>query len=178
MNTKNNKRYKAGNEKIETAFLSSLYTKDYGDITISEICKRAEINRSTFYAHYDDINDLIIKIESKFANSLTMIFDFGKRQNNDAFVEMFKFIKDNKYFYKAFLNIPYTTLAETTSKSKVLSNIKELNIVKAKDIELFYRANFFGAGIKEICKIWLDRDCKESPQEIANMLLNEYTNRR
>ena len=74
MNTKNNKRYKINCEKIETAFLTLILNHKYEDITISQICETAEINRSTFYAHYDDINDLTIKIESKFANSFVNIF--------------------------------------------------------------------------------------------------------
>ena len=178
MNVKNNKRYKVNSEKIETAFLSMLYNKKYEDITISEICEKSGINRSTFYAHYDDINDLIIKIESKFAHSMSQIFNFGLRQDNDAFVEMFTFVKENKYFYKAFLNIPYVTLAETNTKIEVLKNIgNNRNIDKLNNIDLFYRASFFGAGIKEICRLWLDRDCKESPKQMAKLLYDEYTNR-
>ena len=179
MNIKNNLRYKVSSEKIETAFLSLILNHKYEDITINQICKTAEINRSTFYAHYDDINDLIIKIESRFANSMATIFNFGLKQNNDAFLEMFKFVEKNKYFYKAFLNIPYTTLAEKEAKHQIMSNIKDnIQTNPANDVELLYRANFFGAGIKEICKLWLERDCRESPEQMANILLKEYTNRK
>ena len=178
MNIKNNKRYKINSEKIETAFLALILNHKYEDITISQVCKQAGINRSTFYCHYDDINDLIIKIENKFANSMANIFNFGLRQNNDAFKEMFKFIKENKYFYKAFLSISYQTLAETNTKIDILSNVKENKAAPtSNEIELFYRASFFGAGIKELCRLWLERDCKESPEEMAFILYKEYTNR-
>ena len=179
MNTKNNKRYKINCEKIETAFLTLILNHKYEDITISQICETAKINRSTFYAHYDDINDLTIKIESKFANSFVNIFNNGLRQNHEAFVDMFTFVEKNKYFYKAFLNIPYTTLAEKNSKIQAMSTIKDnLNNPQKSDIELYYRANFFGAGIKEICKLWLERDCKETPEQMATFIFNEYTNRK
>lgn len=178
MNIKNNKRYKISSEKIETTFLTLILNHKYEDITISQICEHAKINRSTFYVHYDDINDLIIKIERKFANGMALIFDYGLRQTHEAFVEMFTFVQKNKYFYKAFLNIPYATLAETKTKEDILSNIKsQAPIQKTNDIELFYRASFFGAGVKEICRMWLERDCKESPEQMAQLLLNEYTNR-
>ena len=178
MNIKNNLRYKMSSEKIETAFLSLILNHKYEDITISQVCKQASINRSTFYCHYDDINDLIIKIESKFAKGTANIFNYGERQTHEAFVEMFSFVKENKYFYKAFLNIPYATLAETNTKIDVLKHIgKNSNIEKSKTMGIFYRASFFGAGIKEICKIWLDRDCKETPKQMAELLLKEYTNR-
>ncbi|MBQ7884556.1 MAG: TetR/AcrR family transcriptional regulator [Clostridia bacterium] len=178
MNTKNNQRYKTNNEKIETAFLSLILNNNYENITISQICERANINRSTFYAHYDDINDLIITIESKFANGMSLIFDFGRRQTHEAFIEMFTFIKKNKYFYKAFLNIPYATFAEKNVQSQILSNLainSKVNI--SNEIELSYRANFFSAGIKEICRLWLERDCKESPKQMAELLIKEYKNR-
>lgn len=179
MNKQNNKRYKMSSEKIETAFLTLILNHKYEDITINQICKIAEINRSTFYSHYDDINDLIIKIESRFANSFTGIFNNGMRQSHEAFVDMFKFVEKNKYFYKAFLNIPYITLAEKNSKQQVFSKIKEnLNSSQKNNIEIFYRASFFGAGIKEICRIWLERDCRETPEEMALFIFNEYTNRK
>ena len=178
MNVKNNLRYKKSSEKIETAFLALILNHRYEDITISQVCKKAGVNRSTFYCHYDDINDLIIKIENKFAKGTASIFNYGERQTHEAFVEMFTFVKENKYFYKAFLNIPYATLAETNIKVEVLRNIGDKNkINKTNNIGIFYRASFFGAGIKEMCRLWLERDCQESPEQMASLLLDEYTNR-
>jgi len=178
MNIKNNSRYKMSSEKIETAFLALILNNKYEDITISQVCKQAGINRSTFYCHYDDINDLVIKIETKFAKETASIFNFGERQTHEAMVELFKFVKENKYFYKAFLNIPYITSAETNTKIDVLKHIGENNIVnKSNKMGIFYRASFFGAGIKEMCRLWLQFDCKESPEEMAKLLLDEYKNR-
>lgn len=180
MNIKNNSRYKMSSEKIETAFLTLILNHSYEEINISQVCKQAGINRSTFYCHYDDINDLIIKIEGKFAKGMATIFDYGNRRTHDAFVEMFTFVRDNKYFYKAFLNIPYATLAEINTKNEVLKNYSETNadVEREKNINIFYRASFFGAGIKEMCRIWLERDCKESPEEMAKLLLEEYPHRK
>jgi len=178
VNVKNNSRYKQSSEKIETAFLSLMYNHRYEDITINKICQRAEINRSTFYCHYDDINDLIIKIEKRFAKVTASIFNYGERQTHQAFVEMFTFIRDNKYFYKAFLNIPFSTLAEHSIRIEVLENIgKNTDIDKSNKMGIYYRANFFGAGIKEMCRLWLEFGCKETPEQMAHLLLEEYANR-
>ena len=178
MNIKNNQRYKMSSEKIETAFLALILKHKYEDITVSQICEKAKINRSTFYCHYDDINDLIVKIESRFAKGTASIFNFGERQTHEAFIELFTFVKENKYFYKAFLNIPYITFAETSTKLAVLENIGNKNKkLKSEAIGIFYRASFFGAGIKEMCRLWLERDCQESPQQMATLLLEEYKNR-
>jgi len=175
MNIANNQRYKVSSEKIETAFLALMLNNKYEDITINQICKHANINRSTFYNHYDDINDLIIKIEGNYANAVANIFNFGERYSPEAFIDMFNFIKKNKSFYKAFLNIPYITLAESSTKLDVLKNLGNKNKkLKNQSIEIYYRANFFGAGIKEICRLWLSRDCQESPEQMTKLILDEY----
>ena len=178
MNIKNNSRYKMSSEKIETAFLSLLNNYKYEEITISQVCKQAGVNRSTFYCHYDDINDLIIKIENKFAQGTVNIFNYGERQNHEAMIEMFSFVKENKLFYNAFLNIPYITIAEKQTKNECLEHISQkINADTKQKNNLFYRASFFGAGIKELCRLWLEKGCVESPKQMAELLLEEYKNR-
>ena len=61
MNTKNNRRRRESIERIEKAFLELLQTKELHEITVSDICKSCELNRSTFYANYIDIFDLADK---------------------------------------------------------------------------------------------------------------------
>ena len=57
MNVKNNKRRRESQEKIERAFIELLQTREIKDITVSDIIKMTELNRSTFYANYIDIFD-------------------------------------------------------------------------------------------------------------------------
>ncbi len=58
MNTPNNKRRKASQDKIEKVFIKLIQKYELNEISVSDICKLAEINRSTFYANYLDIYDL------------------------------------------------------------------------------------------------------------------------
>lgn len=44
---------------MDEAFLSILEKKEFAYITVKEICERAGVNRSTFYLHYETINDLL-----------------------------------------------------------------------------------------------------------------------
>ena len=45
--------------KMDKAFLEILEEKDFDYITVKEICKKAGVNRSTFYLHYETIGDLL-----------------------------------------------------------------------------------------------------------------------
>ena len=44
---------------MNEALLLLLENKDYEYITVKEICSKAGVNRSTFYLHYETIDDLL-----------------------------------------------------------------------------------------------------------------------
>ena len=68
MNTPNNKRKKESMERIEKVFIELLQTKELNEISVSDICKRAGLNRTTFYANYTDIYGLADAIRDKLEN--------------------------------------------------------------------------------------------------------------
>ena len=45
--------------KMDLALISLLKKKPFEYITVSEICKTAGVNRSTFYLHYETVGDLL-----------------------------------------------------------------------------------------------------------------------
>ena len=45
--------------KMDEALLALLEKKNFQYITVKEICDMAEVNRSTFYLHYETIDDLL-----------------------------------------------------------------------------------------------------------------------
>ena len=55
---------------IKDTFLNLLENKDITNITVTEICKEADINRATFYRYYIDIYDLLTKVEEEFTDEL------------------------------------------------------------------------------------------------------------
>ncbi|MBP5248910.1 MAG: TetR/AcrR family transcriptional regulator, partial [Lachnospiraceae bacterium] len=56
---KNESKYFKSAGKMQSALISLLDTKNFELITIKEICEEAGVNRSTFYLHYDNVNDLL-----------------------------------------------------------------------------------------------------------------------
>ena len=64
--TAHNRRTAYTKTAIRRTFFELLEEKDFDRISVREICQRADINRSTFYRHYDDINALMNSIEAEF----------------------------------------------------------------------------------------------------------------
>ena len=50
---------------IRKVFLDLLVEKPLNKITVKEVCELAEINRGTFYKHYQDIYDLMEQLENE-----------------------------------------------------------------------------------------------------------------
>ena len=70
MNTKNNQRRRETIAAIDAAFVSLLKEKELKDISVSELCEKAETNRSTFYENYADMFALTNAYSEKIENQI------------------------------------------------------------------------------------------------------------
>lgn len=61
-------RVKHTKERVRKAFFQLLSEKEFSKITVTEICQMAEINRTTFYKHYFDMDDLLEATELDILN--------------------------------------------------------------------------------------------------------------
>lgn len=177
MNTFKNVRYKTTEEYIEKALIRLLARKEYNKIFIKDICEEAGINRSSFYAHYADINDLMIQYEEKIAKKIGDIFKKDNEYNVEAYTKLFEFIKVNKIFYKAFLQTSDLFVERGMFgrfKNSLMDFARKNNYYFINN-EMDYGFCFFSAGLKSICERWLHNNCKESPEEMAKLIVKEYS---
>ena len=70
-------KYYATAVRMDEAFLELLEKKDFAYITVKEICEKAGVNRSTFYLHYETINDLLEESERR----QILLFTCQKRES-------------------------------------------------------------------------------------------------
>ena len=95
----NNSSKKTKNLIKDTFAVMLAEKKELSKINVSELVKRANINRSTFYAHYDDIYGVAEDYENEL---ISHFFDNATLLNSnsiEAFIEVFfSFINDNNYF--------------------------------------------------------------------------------
>ena len=172
MNTPNNKRKKESQDKIEKVFLQLIQKKNIETITVSDICKTTGLNRSTFYANYIDIYDLVEKVKLRMADEFANIqYLKNSKQNNQGYINMFKEIKENQMFFKTYFKL------EAISKTPITIFNKNLAEKYYDNKYIDYHIEFFRAGLNAVIKKWLDNNCKESPEEIAEIITSEYKNK-
>ncbi len=166
MNTANNKRKRQSIEKIEKVFIELLQTKELSEIHVSDICKQAQLNRTTFYANYTDVYDLADSIRDKLENDLLAI-----GFNSNDYLKLFRHIRENQLFYRTYFKLGYD------DNYKILVYDTELAKKHFQNRFIDYHIEFFKSGLTKIIKMWLQNGCQESPEEMFEIIKSEYQGR-
>ena len=172
MNVKNNKRRRESQEKLEKAFVELLQSREIKNITVSDLIKMTRLNRSPFYANYLDIFDLADKTRQRLENDFSNLFaDYDYFSERSGALKMFQHIKENQIFYQTYFKLCYD--------DKHLISIYDPKRAKIEhmDSNIRYHIEFFRNGLNAIIKLWLAGGCKESPEEMAEVLKMEYRGR-
>ena len=72
---KQDRRTRYTRQVIKDTFLELLKQKSFTKITVTEICKDAEINRGTFYLHYYDTHDVLSDIFNDMTQDMLTTVD-------------------------------------------------------------------------------------------------------
>lgn len=172
MNTKNNKRRQASVERIKRAFMEILVHTPLSRIKVADICQSAGINRSTFYANYLDVYDLADKMYLELQHEVEGMFvrKHSADQYESDFLELFRHIQTYRERYLFIFKLGYEnrriTLPDTFDFEDAMDDqMKE------------YHIEFFRNGFNSIVKLWLENGCRETPEQMCEMLLCEYRGR-
>lgn len=174
MNTPNNKRKKESMERIEKVFIDLLQNKYLNEISVSDICKKAGLNRTTFYANYVDIYGLADTIRDKLESNLSALYkdEIEQGYNSNDYLKLFRHIKDNQIFYQTYFKLGYD------DNYKIISYDVDLAKKHFQNKFIEYHMEFFKSGITKIIKMWLENGCKESPEDMYEIIQSEYSGRK
>lgn len=173
MNTPNNKRRRESIERIEKVFLDQLQTKELGEISVSGICKAAGLNRTTFYANYADVYALADSIRDKLERGVGELYRAERETgaNTHEYIKLFQHIRDNQLFYRTYFKLGYD------NEYRMLDYDHELAALHFQGRFVEYHVEFFKSGLTKIIKMWLEGGCKESPEDMQEILESEYRGR-
>lgn len=173
MNTKNNRRRRDSIQRIEKAFIGLLQTRELNEITVSDLCKLSGLNRSTFYANYVDIYDLADKLRVHLEEEVNQLYreEQSAPFNGHNFLKLFRHIRDNQLFYLTYFKLGYD------SRHQPLLYDTSLARQYFDDQYIDYHIAFFKSGFNAIVKMWLAGGCKETPEEINEIIQSEYRGR-
>ena len=183
---KNESKYFNTAKKMNDALITLLETKEFEYISIKEICHIANVNRSTFYLHYSNMNDLLeetikslnLSFNSHFKskeNESTIISRDNLEDllliNDDNLIPYLNFIKENKNIYKVLKNHPQLFNANKTYDQMFRKLfVPIMNRFGLDEKWHKYLMDFYISGLTSIVFDWVYDDCKIPVQEVSDFI--------
>lgn len=92
-------------KSIRNAFYQMVIEKKYADISVTELSKRAEIGRKTFYLHYDSIESVFNEMRDELGYELSNLLNNKVYRNNrfdikELFLSLNKTLENHLDFFK------------------------------------------------------------------------------
>ncbi|WP_270166807.1 TetR/AcrR family transcriptional regulator [Paenibacillus sp. SYP-B4298] len=168
---------------ITEAFLHILLKKPYADISVVDIAERANINRSTFYAHFLDKEDLLDKLVGEKLGGLRQALDYcaAASEWRPAFNEadpIFVHLFDHAFEHNAFYQIMsvshpvghFSSMLTDIIKDSFLARISRHGLDQKVQVPLDLLLDHIGCSTTGILVKWLADNSIYSPRHMALQL--------
>lgn len=182
MNVANNLRFQETDRKIKNTVLALLQEYQVNKITVRMICEESGVNRSTFYAHFLDVYDLMNKLQLDIYADIEKTFsnipiNENKYITKELMTVMIDHIGKNRLFYRAYMSYGSQVTdpaGETLYQKFMVPFFHSLGFKDSADEErkMRYHFRFFYVGMIEVLRIWLEADCPETPEELSYIILD------
>lgn len=186
---KNESKYFNTAKKMDDALLKLLEKKDYEYITIKEICSMAGVNRSTFYLHYENTNDLLKEASDYIidnflsyfsANRSKVIIDYQNSKLEDLLfitpeylTPYLTYVKENQRVFKTCLkhlnSLNFNTMYNNMFQAIFNPLLGRFNF---PENEREYILKFYLTGITAIVMEWLQKECQDSIEDISKIIID------
>ena len=180
---KNESKYFNTARLMDEALLLLLDKKEYEFITVKEICQKAGVNRSTFYLHYEGVDDLfretVEMINERFFQTFNnKKLDVQGSSTADCFLitpefltPYLNFILQNKRVFRLLYTKPKLFGSENTFNrmyAELFAPI--LRKFGTSEQNMPYVFGYYAGGITSVVKCWTENDCDKPVDELIALI--------
>lgn len=170
---------------IYQALIELIEEKGFEILTISDITRRANLNRSTFYLHFRDKSDLVLQLEDEITQNFERILikdlaiNFKELEKMEAplpmVVSMFTYFKENARLIGAMLDIKgdlslQNQIIQVIQKNISLGFLMGIQSIRF-DVPAEYLFSYVISAHLGVVQTWIKKGCIESPEEMASNLM-------
>ena len=159
---------------LKDALMEMLREMDIYHVSIRELCQRADVNRTTFYKYYGSQFDLLGDMEKDFLDFLSKAIREHAANPVMIIETACEYLEEHLDFVRLIINNNVDPLFP--QKLLNLAAVREAILSKTAgrpDSGLHeYVFNYITYGAYRILCVWLNKDSREPPEEIADLLLS------
>ena len=167
---------------IVSCLLEMLHTHHYDQITVQDLCKKAEVPRKSFYRYFECKQDVLLAaidfyIQDYESFRLPGMGPSVLRTTESELTRFLNYTQNNKATFEALTRSDLLGYAlNLVTQSSLLSNVAR-RLMTHKDDEALYRVKnaFLCYGIYSVVGIWVTNGCQESVEEMARILTQILT---
>ena len=167
---------------IVSCLLEMLHTHHYDQITVQDLCKKAEVLRKSFYRYFECKQDVLLAaidfyIQDYESFRLPGMGPSVLRTTESELTRFLTYTQKNKATFEALTRSDLLGYAlNLVTQSSLLSNVAR-RLMTHKEDEALYRVKnaFLCYGIYSVVGIWVTNGCQESVEEMARILTQILT---
>jgi len=174
---KEDRRVRRTRKLLTQALTELLQHKQVNEMTVTELTNLADVNRGTFYLYYKDIYDMIDRIEDDLFTRLEDIIahheqEVATAETRPVLLELYRFLEENQEMCRVLLSpngdMNFLHRLNGVLREKCLRLY--LQTGKTPDEQDFdYRYSFIVFGCAGMIRAWVNRNCPERPEQMADM---------
>ena len=165
--------------KLSKSLISLLTSKSITEIDVSELCKKAGINRTTFYKHYASLYHLLDELIVQFFKRIeTLFLSLSSGENTTSKVAyLLKYLKQNREFVTIIMNNnSFSSISERLIQLNFICNLINSNIQYRKNdyVSEDYYVDFIISGWIAAIRRWVNENCDLDVNTLARLLTSIY----
>lgn len=166
--------------KIQNALVDCLNKTRMSSMSVKMICDEAQVNRSTFYRHYDSIDSAIsITISAYFSLLFGEPYKFYlKHQSIDESQyyisnNIFSHVYHDAYFYKTMFQqySNFELLFKNHIQQRYITFFKDTGLENDMLLTKEIVADYIASAYVGMIHSWILRDFQETPETMARQLI-------
>ena len=161
------RRVKMTKMLLKNALIDIMKTKSIHLVSIKEICEEADVNRSTFYRHYNTQYDLYDEIIEDIANDIGCIYQ-DDYTTVDFLTKVLEYIESKR---EIFLVILSDNGKVSLGEAFVLFTGRFIDHNNTSEL-VTYVMEFVAAGLTSTIWSWLNKENRRPASDVARMLHN------
>lgn len=168
------RRVKITKRMMKDALLELLEQKPLEKISVTDICRTADVNRSSFYAHYQDIMQLANEIEQDVLEQLPTdseaLYDYSTGYALEVLADFFDYVRENERLFRILI-VKHESRSFNNHLINTVMDRYRVPLMGDTELERRYNYTYITNGVMGMLRVWIVDGFPISSARLAKLVL-------